>query len=181
MTAVVNLLHTLSPVQTWGINPPCSFITRCRWIVALAWQHKLVWLAMFSLLSSRSHYHSLHTPHGWGRHSGGPDCHHFSWQALLCWLFSLPEESAGNRLLFDPGQKGCGFLSELLQKQQQHSFLSEKGTAGLFCSCLFFLYEIVGFLEAAAKIFHSRMSQKKILWSLKEILPVLGILCPDHV
>lgn len=133
--------------------------------------------ASSSLLSSRSHYHSLHTPHGWGRHTGRPDCYNFSWQALLCWLFSLPEEPAGNRLLFDPGQKGCRFLSELLPKQQQHSFLSEKGRAGLFCSCLFFLHEILGFLEAAAKIFYGRMSRRKTPCSLKEVLLVWWVLC----
>lgn len=153
-------------------------------IVALTRPHMFVWLTsliyMSSLLSPRSHYHSLHAPHGWGRHSGGPDCHHFSWQALLCWLFSLPEEPAGNRLLFDSGQKGCGFLSELLPKQQQHSFLSEKGTAGLFCSCLFFLHEIVGFLEAAAKIFHSRMSQRKkhyLFWGYCARPCLIKLLC----
>lgn len=46
---------------------------------------------------------------------------------MLCGLFPVSEEPAGNRLLPDPGQEGCGILPQFLPKQQQHCIIPEKG------------------------------------------------------
>ena len=73
----------------------------------------------------RPHHHPVHSSHGWGRHPGRPHRHHLPWQAVLRWLLPFPEDSAGDRLLPDPGQERLRPDTSVLQEFCQHRLLQE--------------------------------------------------------
>lgn len=81
----------------------------------------------------RSNHHPLHSPHGRGWHSGWPHSHHLSWEAVLCGILPVPEDSAGHWILPNTSQEGFWPFSELMSKFQQHRVLfQEQSQEGLW-------------------------------------------------